>query len=135
MLTLNPVHVDGSATIVVRRCMPRVRLNRRSDGPNQRLFASQCSRRGELRANRYDAASTNSVVGSPGTNTPMTPSARQSTPSEARIGRVMTRRSVVMVMTPSHYCWSPSNASHETLECQFTNVPVGLSFHAHTCKV
>src|SRR5262245_19007933 len=135
MLTLNPVHIDVSATILVRQGMPRVCLNRRSDGPNQRLLSSQCSRRGELRANRYDAASTNSVVGSPGTNTPMTPSARQSTPSEVRIGRVMTLRSVVMAMTPSLHCWSPSNASHETLECQFMNVPVGLSFHAHTCKV
>ena len=29
----------------------------------------------------------------------------------------------------------PLNASHDTLACQFTNVPVGLSFHAHTCSV
>ena len=29
----------------------------------------------------------------------------------------------------------PSNSSHETLECQFTNVPLGFGFHAHTCSV
>ena len=29
----------------------------------------------------------------------------------------------------------PLKASHDTLACQFTNVPVGLSFHAHTCSV
>ena len=34
-----------------------------------------------------------------------------------------------------HYCVGPENASHEMFECQFTNVPVGLFFHAHTCSV
>ena len=29
----------------------------------------------------------------------------------------------------------PLNASHDTLACQFTNGPVGLCFHAHTCNV
>ena len=29
----------------------------------------------------------------------------------------------------------PLNASHDTLACQFTNGPVGLCFHAHTCSV
>ena len=29
----------------------------------------------------------------------------------------------------------PLNASHDTLVCQSTNVPVGLCFHAHTCSV
>ena len=29
----------------------------------------------------------------------------------------------------------PLNASHDTLGCQLTNVPVGFSFHAHTCSV
>ena len=31
------------------------------------------------------------------------------------------------------YC--PPNALHDTLGFQFTNAPVGLSFHAHTCSV
>ena len=30
--------------------------------------------------------------------------------------------------------WS-SNAAHDTVGCQFTNGPVELSFHAHTCSV
>jgi hypothetical protein len=29
----------------------------------------------------------------------------------------------------------PENASHDTFAFQFTNVPVGLSFHAQTCNV
>jgi hypothetical protein len=29
----------------------------------------------------------------------------------------------------------PLNASQDTFECQLTNVPVGLSFHAQTCSV
>ena len=29
----------------------------------------------------------------------------------------------------------PLKAPHDTLACQFTNVPVGLFFHAHTCSV
>jgi hypothetical protein len=29
----------------------------------------------------------------------------------------------------------PLNPSHETFACQFTNAPVGFSFHAHTCRV
>jgi hypothetical protein len=29
----------------------------------------------------------------------------------------------------------PVNDSHETLGCQFTNAPLGLSFHAQTCSV
>src|SRR5687768_11224573 len=29
----------------------------------------------------------------------------------------------------------PLNPSQEILECQFTNMPVGFSFHAHTCSV
>ena len=33
------------------------------------------------------------------------------------------------------HCSWPENASHEMFECQFTNVPVGFSFHAHTCSV
>src|SRR5262249_29037539 len=35
------------------------------------------------------------------------------------------------------YCWSGVgglNASHETFGFQFVNVPLGLSFHAHTCS-
>ena len=27
------------------------------------------------------------------------------------------------------------NVSHDTFECQFENVPLGFSFHAHTCNV
>jgi hypothetical protein len=30
---------------------------------------------------------------------------------------------------------SPLNASQRTCGCQFTNVPLGFSFHAHTCSV
>jgi len=33
----------------------------------------------------------------------------------------------------SSYC--AVKLSQDTLECQFENVPVGLSFHAHTCSV
>jgi len=29
----------------------------------------------------------------------------------------------------------PLYAAHDTLGCQFTNGPVGLCFHAHTCSV
>jgi hypothetical protein len=29
----------------------------------------------------------------------------------------------------------PLNASQDTFECQLTNVPLGLSFHAQTCSV
>jgi len=29
----------------------------------------------------------------------------------------------------------PVNGSHETCGCQFTNAPLGLSFHAQTCSV
>jgi len=32
-------------------------------------------------------------------------------------------------------CLSPLKPSHEMLLCQLTNVPVGLSFQAHTCNV
>src|SRR5574339_121581 len=133
MLTLKPIHIDASASILVLRGIPLVSLNRLSVGPNHRLLSSQCWRRGELRANRNDAASTNSVVGSPGTKMPMTPSAMQTTPSEARITRPIAVRSVVIVMTRSIQGCTPLNASHDTSLCQFTNVPVGLSFHTHTC--
>ena len=38
--------------------------------------------------------------------------------------------------TDAHACagyWvGPENASHEMFACQFTKVPVGLSFQAHT---
>jgi hypothetical protein len=30
------------------------------------------------------------------------------------------------------YCACPENAEQETLGCQFTNAPFGLSFHAQT---
>ena len=33
-----------------------------------------------------------------------------------------------------HFFW-PSNESHETLGCQFTNAPLGFSFQAQTCSV
>jgi hypothetical protein len=29
----------------------------------------------------------------------------------------------------------PLNAWHETFGCQFTNAPLGFSFHAQTCSV
>ena len=31
--------------------------------------------------------------------------------------------------------FDPLKASHDTWACQFTNGPVGLCFHAHTCSV
>ena len=39
----------------------------------------------------------------------------------------------VMAETAQGFC--PRNASHETLRCQFTNMPLGFSFQAHTCSV
>jgi hypothetical protein len=33
------------------------------------------------------------------------------------------------------YGFCPLKPSHETFACQFTNAPVGFSFHAHTCRV
>ena len=83
MLRPRPVHIDASATTLLLRGMPRVCRNRWSGGPSQRFPSSQRSSRGELRAKRYDAAITNTVVGSPGTNTPMMPIATDNTPREA----------------------------------------------------
>jgi hypothetical protein len=70
-------------------------------------------------------------------------------PDEFRHGyeAVSVVRHLFAPTPPSHHrvavrgaiAWSqgfcPLKASHDTLACQFTNVPVGLSFHAHTCSV
>jgi hypothetical protein len=50
-----------------------------SSGPNRRWFSSQACRRGELRAAAQAAIRMNTVVGMPGTTTPMSPSTRHST--------------------------------------------------------
>ena len=44
-------------------------------------------------------------------------------------------RSVGAPMISRDYFDGPSCASHDTFWCQLTNVPVGLSFHAHTWSV
>ena len=46
----------------------------------------------------------------------------------ARAGRKLRRPAFVEAA-------QPSKESHDTLACQFTNMPVGLSFHAQTCSV
>lgn len=51
----------------------------RSMGPNRRWYQSQACKRGELRADAQAAIKINTVVGKPGTNTPMTPKARHPT--------------------------------------------------------
>ena len=48
----------------------------RSMTPNKGWYHSHSCRRGELRAAAHAAISMNTVVGSPGTNTPMIPSTR-----------------------------------------------------------
>ena len=55
----------------------------RSMGPNQRCCHSQWCRRGELRAAAALASKINTVLGSPGTTRPTTPSARHSTAAAA----------------------------------------------------
>jgi hypothetical protein len=38
-------------------------------------------------------------------------------------------------VSASNYWLCPPKFSHDTLGCQFTNAPLGFSFHAQTCNV
>jgi hypothetical protein len=65
-----PPHIAVSAARFADDDMPPPDASRRSEGPSHRFSRSHRSKRGELREKQYDAASTNTVVGSPGTTTP-----------------------------------------------------------------
>ena len=122
------VHIAVNAARFADGGIPPAEANRSSDGPSQGFSRSQPSNRGELREKQYDAARTKTVVGSPGSMTPAMATATAHEPA--------TPYSIRLPATGvSNHCACPLNASHETLECQFTNVPVGFSFQAQTCSV
>jgi hypothetical protein len=63
--------------------MPPPGATRRRNGPSSGFSRSHRSNRGELREKQYAAASTNTVVGIPGTKTPMDARATAHHPSAA----------------------------------------------------
>ena len=49
---------------------------------------------------------------------------------------IVVRVSLIAALLRSRvFWWGPVNPSHDTLGCQFMNVPFGLSFHAQTWSV
>jgi hypothetical protein len=47
---------------------------------------------------------------------------------------LLSSRHSCPAIAPAQGFW-PANKSHDTLGCQFTNAPLGFSFHAQTCSV
>src|SRR5262245_66685835 len=74
------VHMLTTAATLARRGIGTAGSRYLRYGANVVLARSRSSSAGELRASRYEALRTNTVVGRPGTKTPMTPSPAHVTP-------------------------------------------------------
>src|SRR5687768_754454 len=124
-LAPTPAHIDASAAALLFAGMPRVSLNRRSDGPSQRLRSSHAARVGELRLNRYDAAITNTVVGNPGTNTPAIANTTESRPRAAHTGRPILVSPIFVMAVLLLLAWSQARTPTPSTRLGSRSVPSG----------